>query len=227
VSRKRTSRKAAAAPRRVDRRRLVDTCSRPPPGHGLDRVDGQVQEHLAQLLGVGAHHGQPLDQVGEDLHPLGPLLLLDEVQRLLDHVVHVERRLIAPVGAGVVEELGHDLVQAVHLLDDDVEELLGAAVGHLVPDGLQVLGRALDRAQRVADLVGQAGRHLAQRRQAVALLHPLVNLRVLHGDADRGGHPAEELDLVRGVGLAQALVPQGQHAQELLLARRWPARPSR
>jgi hypothetical protein len=98
-------------------------------GHGLQGVEGQVEEHLAQLLGVRAHLGQAVDEGGGDLHLAGPLLhLLQQQQRLLHHVVHVEGLLVAAVGAGVVEELGDDLVQPIDLLHDDVEELLDGGV---------------------------------------------------------------------------------------------------
>ena len=50
-------------------------------------------------------------------------------QRLLEHVGDVELPLLAAVRARVVEELRHDLVQPVHLLDDDVEELARALGG--------------------------------------------------------------------------------------------------
>ena len=58
VSRKRTStmRPVRAAPRAVrSAGRDGELAAR---GHGLDGVEGEVQEHLAELLGVGAHARQ-------------------------------------------------------------------------------------------------------------------------------------------------------------------------
>ena len=111
--------------------------------------------------------------------------------------------------ARVVEELGHHAVEPVHLLDDDLQELAVLA-GELAR--VEVLDGALDGGQRVADLVGQAGRHLAERGQAVALLHLLVELGVLDHQGAAVGHLEQRGDLVGGEGLGHPLVPAGQEA---------------
>src|SRR5256885_9913119 len=48
----------------------------------LPIFDGQIEEHLPKLLGVGAHLRQRLGQARADLDPGRPLFLLDELQRL-------------------------------------------------------------------------------------------------------------------------------------------------
>ena len=199
--------------------------------HGLDGVEREVEEDLQELLGVGAHGRHPIGEGGDDLDGalLRRLLVLGEQREgLPEHVGDLQRPLLAAVGARVVEELRDDLVEAVHLLDDDVEELpgplarplrLAVAVFSTVVGGLQELRGPLDRPERIPDLVRQTGRHLPQRRQTVALLHPLVDLRVLQRDADGGGDAAEDLDLVGGVGLAQPVVADDQRAEQLIFAR--------
>ncbi len=49
------------------------------------------------------------------------------------------------------------------------------------------LGCPLDRTERVLDLVRQAGCHLAERRQAITLLHAPVLPRVLDHHPDLHG----------------------------------------
>src|SRR5262249_30417662 len=134
-----------------------------------------------------------------------------KLRRLPDDVVDVEWRLIAAVRPGVVEELRHDPVQTIDLVDDDGEEFFGAAEALAL--GQKILRGAFDRAQWVSDFVRQTGRHLAERRQTLAFLHALVDLRVLDGDGGLRSYAAEEVDLVGGVGLTQALVAHAQKAQ--------------
>ena len=88
---------------------------------------------------------------------------------------------------------------------------------HREPGRVQVLRRALDGAQRVADLVREAGGHLAQRRQAVALLHALEELQFSDhrrplGDLQHRG------DLVGAVGLGHAVVPEVPEAEHTVAA---------
>ena len=141
-----------------------------------------------ELLGVARHRRQEIVEPDLDAHPAGLLVGLDQLHGLAHHLVDVDVALLRRVAlgrAGVVEELGDDVVEPVDLLDDDAEELgrLVAGRQRLAVGADQQLGRALDGAQRVADLVGQAGGHLADGGQALALLDPLVDLGVLDADA--------------------------------------------
>ena len=95
------------------------------------------------------------------------------------------------------------------LLDDDLEEL--PVLAGEAP-GVEVLGGALDGGERVADLVGQARGHLAQRGEPVALLHLLVELGVVDDHRAAVGHLDERRDLVGGEGLLHPLVPAGQES---------------
>jgi hypothetical protein len=81
--------------------------------------------------------------------------------------------------------------------------------------GLDDLDGALDRAERVADLVGEAGGHLPERGEAVALLALLVHLRVLDHHGGLGDDAGEQLDLLAGERLEQALVLDEQHAEQV------------
>ena len=62
--------------------------------------------------------------------------------------------------------------------------------------------------------MGQAGRHLADGGQAVALLHLQVELGVLDDQGAAVGHLEQRGDLVGGEGLGDALVPAGEEADQ-------------
>src|SRR5512143_183398 len=130
----------------------------PAAGHRLEGVEREVQEDLLQLLGVGLHVRHPLGEVEVDLH-VRRGEALEEPERLLEDVVHRGGRERGLERAGVVEELGDDAVQPVHLLDHDLDEL--AVLGGELR-GIEVLDRALDGGEGGADLVGEAGGHLAE-----------------------------------------------------------------
>src|SRR5512133_2869720 len=180
----------------------------PAPRHRLVGVEGEVQEDLLQLLRVAQHAREGRREIEPDLD-LRRRLGEQEPERLVEDLVHRARRHRRLQGARVVEELRHDAVQAVDLLDDDLEEL---AVLPLETARLQVLDGALDGGERVADLVRQAGGHLAERGEPVALLHLLVELRVLDDERAAIRHLEERRDLVGGEGLGDALVPAREEA---------------
>src|ERR1700690_3718525 len=178
--------------------------------HGLERVEREVQKHLQELLRVGAHGWHSFGEARGDLDRPLELPRGQQRERLLEHLGDIERTLLAAVGPRVIEELRPDLVQPIHLLDDDVQELAGALAGPFsrtlsCQSGLQELRGPFDRYEWIPDLVCQASRHLTERRQTIALLHTLVDLRVLQGDADAVGHPPKELDLVGRIRLPQPI----------------------
>ena len=177
----------------------------------------EVQQHLDEGLGIAGDQRELVIDAHPQLDGLGQI----GAQKLLglpDHAVEVDlRRALAarPLRAGVVEEARDDVVQPVCLLDDDLEELhVVRGHGRLVAGGDQQLGRALDRAERVSDLVREARRHLAERGQAVAFLHALVRLARL--DHARGGDRelAECLDVLGVERHLGAVVVHDEQAEE-------------
>ena len=89
---------------------------------------------------------------------------------VLNHLPHVESRQREPLRPRVGQKRSDRVVQPLRLAQHDVHQLrLLFAEGQLLPEHLN---RAGHRRQRVADLVRDAGRHLADRRE------PLLKSRV-------------------------------------------------
>ena len=188
-------------------------------GHRLDGIDRQVEEDLPELLGIAAGVRQVGGQIEHDLgRPVGADRLVDqraqEGDDLAQHFVDVELLHVAAERPRIVEKLRHHAVQALGLIDDDLEEIAGVLGYRAVGEGGDELGRAFDRAQRIADLVGQAGGHLTQGGQAVALFHPLVKLGVLQGDAKLRRDADQHIELGAGKRVADPLVFQTHDAQQ-------------
>ncbi len=95
------------------------------------------------------------------------------------------------------------------------------------PDLFEQLGRPLDGAERVLDLVRQAGRHRAERGKAVALFHSRVDAAVDDDDANLGGHRLEQRDLFGRERVADTVVGHEEERRRspLLLRRERRARP--
>src|SRR5580704_8812893 len=148
-------------------------------GHRLQCVLGEVEKNLQQRLGIAGDHRQLLVGAYAELDVLDRLLI-EQLHGLADDLVEIDLVAVVgarPLGARVVEEPRHDVVQPVRLFDDDVEELgvLGARTRAIA--GHEELRGAFDRAERVADLVRETGGHLAEGRQAIAFFDALVGLR--------------------------------------------------
>ena len=139
---------------------------RPPRGHGLERVGEEIGEDLAQLLGPPGH---PRDGAGLDVDLVGDASAL---------------RLVLPARPGHLDDLAHD-VEELHPTERpgparpgellDAPHRLGAVERRLVdrleaPGELRRLRAAQeqlrapdDDGEEVVEVVGHAGRHLAQR----------------------------------------------------------------
>ena len=76
---------------------------------------------------------------------------------------------------------------------------------------------ALDRAERVLDLVREARGHRAERGEAIALLHLRVDAAVGDGDADLRGDGLEQRDLLGRERVAHARVGDADEADERVL----------
>ena len=93
----------------------------------------------------------------------------------MQHVAHIGLLHLQSDRPDELEHLDDDGVGELGLADDVGEQRLGIGrLGHLPP---QQSGHHLDAGQRILQLVRDAGRHLPERRQAVA--EPLALLELL------------------------------------------------
>ena len=133
------------------------------------------------------------------------------------------------VGPGLKEELVQDLREPLRLAGDDGEQLL--LLGGDAGLRQQHLGRSADGAQRVADLVGELGRHLPDRRQLLLGAHLLLETldvgevleheqeaRSARGRVGQGSHREAELHASRRPG-ADRPPPAGPSAADAARAR--------
>src|SRR5262245_7558202 len=130
----------------------------------LDGVLDQVEEHLRQLRAVTEDRGQAGIELRaqRDAAEAGRLALQRE--DVGQDAVEVQRSDLQLGWGAEPAQLLHQAVEAVDLADDHVGrlDLAGVREGRA-----QELCRALDAAQRVADLVCQAERHRAHGGQAI------------------------------------------------------------
>jgi hypothetical protein len=165
----------------VGRRQLHDDVAA--VRHGVDRVEQQIGEDLAELRGAGAdqRHGlQARDHVDEDA--LGLHLLLPararQLHGALDHARRIDHGLLRIGRAVELAQPPHGL-RRVHRGRADgvqhVERLL--AVVEDLGRGEQEIRESEDRHQRVVEVVRHAAGHLPERAEAFVLDH--VRLRLL------------------------------------------------
>src|SRR5262249_33995050 len=102
--------------------------------------------------------------------------------RLVEHLMEVARLRAGARRTGEHQEAGDDLLDPVQLLDD-VLQILTARVVVLELRAYE-LDRRADPGERVADLVGDVGRQLAERHEPVDLL---LELAVLVAEGQRLG----------------------------------------
>ena len=178
----------------VDRRQdgrveARDLAARP---HRVARVGQEVQHHLLERVGVAPDRGQPRRQGAPERDAVADDLLLDQEQGLVHQAVEVH----APVGArGVAGERQEAL--------RDARDALGVAVDHVqvfahvrgqrarLGVELHQLGARRDDADRVVELVGEARRQRAERRELLGLAGGAL-------DADALGDVLDQHDHARG-----------------------------
>src|SRR5215208_667744 len=172
---------ADAAPRVADldgdgrlQRLLVDgRAHRDAPAllHRLLRVQEQVQEDLAELVGARAHLRELRVEAADDLDARLLHLLLDEDERLLDELVRLDPLDLARA-AREAQHLADDVRDALGLLARDFEEL--AVLLH-VPARREQVERVLDGFERVVDLVRDRRREAADRGELLRLEELLLD----------------------------------------------------
>ena len=163
-------------------------------GHRLDRVAQQVPDHLPHLA------RRPFDaRVRIHLHQHAdvgrPLLVLEGLGDLARDLGQIEGLLLLGARPGVLQQVGDQAVEAVHLAHGDVDQLPALAVGPGRP--AQHLDRSRDAGQRVADLVGDARRQPPDRGQALGPLHLDLHAAQL-GQILEMDHAADDLAGVVG-----------------------------
>lgn len=164
--------------------------------HGLEGIDEEIEQHLANRAGVGPHGVVAGMQRGGH----GDAGLVGAGQHELDGFAHeaVERDAFHLVAArvGEVEELLGQAVDAVDLGRD--EEVEAAAKLDVVEARRQEVGEGLDRDERVADLVRQAGAEEADGGELLGLARLQRQPRTRQDVVHELGNFLELLDL--GVG---------------------------
>ena len=87
----------------------------------------QRHEDLHELLAVRRHVLESFTEQRIDPHLLEARVMLDEEQRVLDDLVDVRARLRDRLRPAEVEQAIDDALAAMHLVVDDLEELVGVA----------------------------------------------------------------------------------------------------
>ena len=165
---------------------------------------------MLDLLGVGVDLDELHVEFELDRRGFVLFLRFDQLGRLAHDFVEVRRGEVRAERTRVVEELRYDGVETVGLVDDHLEKLRLFS-GLLV--GIEILGSALDRAERIPDLVGKTGGHLTDRRETIALGETTRELRVLDHRDGRVADAHQQSDLFRGVRLGHPVISQRQEAQ--------------
>ncbi len=136
---------------------------RTPGGHRLDGIGAQVPEDLLDLVGIAVEiqSGRAADVL--DVVSVAHLrAVLEEENRLLKQRGDLEHFRRKAARAGVLQKVGDDPVESMRFAQDDVHEVtLRGRQRQLV---LEHLDRTHHRGQRIADLVGDGGGEIADRR---------------------------------------------------------------
>jgi hypothetical protein len=163
--------------------------------HRVARVDGEVDDHLLELVDVGQHETQLAVMRDAELHFLAqhaPQQIAEVGERFRQHM-HLGLQRLLP---GESEELAHEVGRTVGVLLD-VHDIREGRIrrAHL---GEQQVGEADDRGEHIVEVMRDARRQLAHGQQLLALgelhLKRLV-LRLVNREDHRrivfGGEPGE------------------------------------
>ena len=147
------------------------------PRHDVQRIQGEIDQQLADLLAVGLDQDRGRGRVELQRHPLLAGPATDQGQRLAHHRRQVDEPPLRLRRPCEVDEHVQPPLHAEDLLLDDVQVLRGQAPRL----GLLAVGldQHLDRGQGVPELVGHAGGELPDLRQ---------RLGPQHGPAQAAGH---------------------------------------
>ncbi len=126
-------------------------------------VLAEIPEHLVQLTGVHAHlHVRRADLHGDRLR-VDCLAARELLHELLEPILEIEQLGTGPIATAQLQDVLDDPVHALRVLMNNLRHTLAR---RLHGAGLrQQLARMADGAQRVADLVGDAGRQPSEGGQ--------------------------------------------------------------
>src|SRR5690606_3220917 len=137
-------------------------------GQGIDGIADQIDDHLVNLHLVDQHLRQPRRQLRVHRDALVARADDREPARLLDHAVDVLARTLGLTGGHEAAQSVDDLAAAARLADRLVHQLadllrLGLASLEQPPARLDIVH---DGGERLIQLVGKAGGHLAHDAEA-------------------------------------------------------------
>ena len=149
----------------------------PAGGHGVARIQEQIQEHLLQPVARSQHRRQFRIQVPNHLHLAGAERMRQQRERFLHHLVQAHRLKFRRAGARKIQQVIHDFARPERLLDDLVDQRLPRIARR------QLLGQHLDvvrdHRQRRIHFVRHARRQQAQRGQLLGLQELVLQVRAL------------------------------------------------
>ena len=176
--------------------------------HRFQRVAEQVDQHLLDLHPVGEHEVGVGIEAEAKLHVLLARAGKAERAGFLDQLRQALDPLLGFAAGDEVAQAADDLAGAQRLLGGAIQRALDlrrvgiGAAGEQPPRSLHVVA---DRRQRLVELVGERGGHLAHRAQArdvdelgLQFLQPRLGLLMLGEVADEAG----EIGLAAGLHLA-------------------------
>src|SRR6266446_4530934 len=130
---------------------------------GLFRIGDKIQEDLDELIGVADDAGKAGLRTEFHLDVVAAERMLVQLQSALDEAVDVERFLVRGRGARELEEILDDARGAARLPMGEFQLSLGRVIGAFPLS--EKLGDAEDSGERIVQLVGDAGEHLAHGGQ--------------------------------------------------------------
>src|SRR5262245_24735731 len=185
------------------RRRGADGDREPPaPVHRLDAVQGDVPQHLRDLIGIKRHGGDVGLDPHVDLHSARAAgVLADQGHDVVDDLADVAAQPLGLPGPREDEEVRQDAVEPPRLLLHDAERVAALVAGERLLGAEQRRG-VDDGGERVADLVGDACGELARGGEALGLRQSRLQTLAL-------GHVGDELEQEDlAVGLAHRRAAQ-------------------
>src|SRR6266508_1515086 len=144
---------------------------RPARGHGLDRVQYQVEQHLLETVTVGMQYRQTGRNLPDDGDAGFARFRLHEAQHFLEESRHDDGLALEGHRPGQREEFLDDRVEAPDLALDQVHHAQVLLARSRLELHAEPLDSHRDRVERIAELVGHRGGHVPDRGQALAALH--------------------------------------------------------
>ncbi|MNQ54726.1 hypothetical protein D3C85_687990 [compost metagenome] len=151
------------------------------PGHGIQGVVQQVEQHLFEANRITQHHGVAVD-CAVQLHLFAAQAGRQQLQRLFQHVAQAQAlaeagRALAGEGLQVPGEPGHALQQAI----DAAQAFVHVGLATAVEQQAQAAQLHLHGGQRLVDFMGHGRRHLPQGGHLRRMHQAVLGLAQLGG----------------------------------------------